>query len=71
MTNPYTQRWVNLHSDESVQERHLAKLEASDASSRPMLPCGKCGEQSYYRPGVGSYQCASCSAVLNYSGAWV
>ena len=71
MKNPHAQQWIDFHNKERKAERELARMEAQDAESRPVLECGKCGHPAYYRPGVGSHQCSNCRAVLSYSRAWI
>jgi hypothetical protein len=70
MNNPFSNSWRASHTDERRSERALAELEARHAESQRTIPCGKCSWPAYYRPGVGSWQCGTCGAVLSYNEEW-
>lgn len=64
MKNPYAARWTTFARGEEPLEAKLIQMEAQEAEEAPVFKCGNCGEDAFYRPGVGAYQCGTCRSLM-------
>lgn len=70
--NPWSARHIAMERAFADNELEMGAAydEAKRAEEKPVLACGNCGADAYFKPTVGRHVCPDCGAVRVADEQW-